>query len=145
MGVLYADDDGPAPRPVPSAWPEIAEILARHASRCLESMTARRIPELVRASASERARLQTRQQDDESAQRYARLLVAEIKLYNESAVDEARRDGAILRRLRPQIERAERLYAERVPEPVRARTDYFAQELVRTLAGGNAALLGSPS
>jgi len=142
VAVLYCDDDGEEPRMVPSAWPEIVEVLARHASRCLESMTARRLPDLVRASAAERARLQSRQQDDESAQRYARLLVAEIKLYHEAAVDEARREGAILRRLRPQIERAERMYADRVPEPIRVRTQYFEQELVRTLAGGDASLLG---
>lgn len=142
VAVVYADDDGEAARTVPSAWPEIVEILARHAARCFESITARRLPELLRASARERVRLQTLQQDDESAQRYARLLVAEIKLYHEGPLDEARRHGDILRRLRPQIERAQQLYAERVPEGIRVRTDYFGQELVRTLAAGDAALLG---
>jgi hypothetical protein len=143
VGVLYADDDGPEPRMVPSAWPEIVEVLARHASRCLELLTVRRIPDLVRASAAERERLEALQHEDEAADRCARLLVAEIKLYHEQALDEARRARAILRMLRPQIERAERLYAERVPDTVRARTAYFEQELVRTLAGGDASLLGT--
>jgi hypothetical protein len=141
VAVLYADD-GAQPRTVPSAWPEIVEVLVRHASRCLEAKTARRLPDLVRASAAERTRQQTLHQDDDAAQRYARLLVAEIRLYHERALEEARRERDILRRLRPQIERAERLYAERVPDAVRSRTDYFSQELVRTLAGGDAALLG---
>jgi uncharacterized protein YbjQ (UPF0145 family)/putative methionine-R-sulfoxide reductase with GAF domain len=143
VGVLYADDDGPEPRTVPSAWPELLEVLARHASRCLESVTARRIPDLVRASAAERAKAQVGRQEEAAAERCARLLVAEIKLYHERALDEARREHAILRKLRPQIERAERLYAERVPDGVRARTAYFEQELVRTLAGGDASLLGT--
>jgi hypothetical protein len=143
VGVLYGDDDGPEPRTVPSAWPELLEVLARHASRCLESVTARRMPDLVRASAAERARMHAGRQDEAAAERCARLLVAEIKLYHERALDDARREHAILRKLRPQIERAERLYAERVPDTVRARTSFFEQELVRTLAGGDASLLGT--
>jgi hypothetical protein len=145
VGVLYADDDRVGERVVPSAWPEGIEAIVRHASRCLEALTARRMPELIRASRTERARAQTLQQDDEAAQRYARLLVAEIKLYHEPAVDEGRRHGDLLRRLRPQIERAHRLYDERVTPAIRARTAYFEDELVRTLAGGDPALLGQPS
>ena len=33
------DDDGELERAVPSAWPERIEVLARHAGRCLESLT----------------------------------------------------------------------------------------------------------
>ena len=47
-----------------------------------------------------------------------------------------------MRRLRPQIERARALYDERVPAEQRARTSYFQDELIRTLAGGDRALLG---
>jgi hypothetical protein len=46
-------------------------------------------------------------------------------------------------RLRPEIERARRLYEERVP--VTAGHSYFEQELVQTLAEGDAALLGEPA
>ena len=152
VAVLYADNDderagaGEAAAPVvPSAWPELIETLARHAGRCLESAIARALPELIRAGATERARLRTLTSDDEAAERYARLLVAEIKLYHEVLVDEARRERNLLRRLRPQIERAQQLYEERVAPAVRARTKYFEQELVRTLAGGDASLLGHPT
>ncbi len=41
VAVLYADDDGVEGREVPSAWPERVELLARHAGRCLEALTAR--------------------------------------------------------------------------------------------------------
>jgi hypothetical protein len=81
--------------------------------------------------------------DDDAARRYARLLVSEIKLYHESAVTAGRRDRNQLERQRTEIDRAKRLYDERVPAAVLGRTDYFDQELVRTLANGNASLLGS--
>ena len=48
----------------------------------------------------------------------------------------------LLDRLRPEIDRARRLYEERVPPSVGARSVYFHQELVQTLADGDAALLG---
>lgn len=142
VGVLYADDDVDGARQTPSAWPELVEVLVRHAGRCLEATTARRLPDLVAASAGERQRLQSLQQEEDAAQRYARLLVSEIKLYHEAAVEEGRRAGDLARRLRPQIERAQQLYEERVPPVIRARSSYFEDELVRTLADGHAALLG---
>jgi len=139
VAVLYGDDEGDGHQ-APSSWQEPLEVLARYAGRCLESLTMRRMPELMRAGAADRARAQMAQQDDEAAQRYARLLVAEIKLYNEEALEEGRRESDIMRRLRPQIERAQALYNERVP--AERRTTYFEDELVRTLAGGDRALLG---
>jgi hypothetical protein len=56
VAVLYGDDDGEEPAGLPGAWPQLLEVLARHASRVLEAMTARRMPDLVRASAAERAK-----------------------------------------------------------------------------------------
>jgi hypothetical protein len=142
VAVLYGDDDLEDAPAVPESWPEFVEVLARHAGRCFEAMTARKMPDLLKASAAERARRRSLGHEEEAAQRCARLLVAEIKLYHETTVEEARQRGDILRRLRPQIERAQQLYAERVPSGIRGRTNYFDQELVRTLAGGDPALLG---
>ena len=45
----------------------------------------------------------------------------------------------------PEIEKARQAYNERVPPGVRSETDYFHQELIRTLAGGDATLLGNLS
>jgi hypothetical protein len=42
VAVIYADDVGGAERNVPAAWPETLEVLARHAARCLEVITATR-------------------------------------------------------------------------------------------------------
>ena len=138
VAVLYGDDEGESGRPVPSAWPELLEVLARHAGRCLETMTARRLPAWLRGAGSAAGSAP----DEAAAQRYARLLVSEIRLYNEAALEAARQEGNILERLRPQIARAQQLYAERVPDRTRHRADYFQQELLRTRAGGNPALLG---
>jgi hypothetical protein len=48
-------------------------------------------------------------------------------------------------RLRPQIDRARRLYEDRVPASVADRATLFEQELVTTLADGDVALLGVSS
>jgi hypothetical protein len=81
--------------------------------------------------------------DEESALLYARLLVSEIQMYNETAVAAGRRDGDLTAHLGGEIARARLLYEERVPARVRARRDYFRDELVRTLANGDARLLAA--
>lgn len=138
VAVLYADDAGSA-HEAPSAWPERVELLARHASRCLEALTARRA---VQARSGPRETPSEALPDEEAARRYARLLVSEIKMYHEAAVDEGRRAKDLRARLGPQIERARHLYEERIPAGLQARAEVFEQELVRTLADGDAALMG---
>ena len=78
-----------------------------------------------------------------AARRTARLLVAEIRLFNEPAVNEGRKQGNLLSRLAPEIEKARQAYNQQVPAGVRGDTDFFHQELIRTLAGGDATLLGN--
>ena len=79
----------------------------------------------------------------EAARRTAKLLVSEIRLFHEPAVSEGRRHRNLLARLAPEIEKARQAYHEQVPAVVRTHTDYFQQELIRTLAGGDATLLGN--
>jgi len=155
VAVIYADDAAEGPRKVPSAWPEVIEVMARHAARCLEVLTmSRGVPPTATApgrpagpdvTPAERAVAAPRAEDDESAHRYARLLVSEIKLYHEAAVTEGRRGHNLADRLRSEIGHARKLYEERVPVEIRSRTDHFGQELVRTLANGDPALLGTSS
>jgi hypothetical protein len=76
------------------------------------------------------------------ARRFARLLVSEIKLYNEPKVKEGRNRSDIYDRLREDIDRSRQMYDKRVAPPVAARHDYFHQELVNTLAEGDPAKLG---
>jgi hypothetical protein len=77
------------------------------------------------------------------ARRFARLLVSEIKLYNEPKVKEGRSAGDLYDRLREDIDRSRQMYDKRVAPPVAARHDYFHQELVNMLAEGDAAKLGA--
>lgn len=141
VAVVYADDGGDATREVPSAWPEHVELLARHASRCLEALTAR---QSVRARTDGVATMRDGH-DDESARRYARLLVSEIKMYHEAVVDEGRRHADLRSRLGAQIARARSLYEQRMPADAGAASEIFEAELIRTLADGDAALLGQAS
>jgi hypothetical protein len=77
------------------------------------------------------------------ARRFARLLVSEIKLYNEQKVTDGRTEGNLYDRLRDEIDRSRQMYDKRVHPSVSPRFDYFHQELVNTLAGGDAAKLGA--
>jgi len=78
----------------------------------------------------------------EEARRLARLLVSEIKLYNEEQIEEGRRQRDIYPRLQEDIDRSRQMYEERVDAKVREEVDYFQQELVNILAGGDAGALG---
>jgi len=76
------------------------------------------------------------------ARRFARLLVSEIKLYNEHKVREGRVGGDLYNRLREDIDRSRQMYDKRVAPEVAGRYDYFHQELVNTLAEGDPSKLG---
>ncbi|HVS63695.1 MAG TPA: hypothetical protein VMT85_09380 [Thermoanaerobaculia bacterium] len=78
----------------------------------------------------------------EEARRLARLLVSEIKLYNEEQIEEGRRQGNIYRFLKEPIDRSRVLYDERIDERVRSDSNYYQEELVRSLANGDRGLLG---
>ena len=77
------------------------------------------------------------------ARRFARLLISEIKLYNEQKVAEGRSQNDLYNRLREYIDRSREMYDKRVKAEVASRYDYFHGELVNTLAEGDASKLGS--
>jgi len=77
------------------------------------------------------------------ARRFARLLVSEIKLYNEQKVGDGRRTGDLYDRLKEDIDRSRQMYEKRVTPGVAAKFDYFYDELVSTLAEGDPSKLGS--
>jgi hypothetical protein len=138
VAVLYAEGDADVDASV--VWPDAIQILCQHASVCLTQLTAVRI---VQALGAGNNRPAVSDEDDGSARRYARLLVSEIKLYNESAVRTGRERRDLLARLRPEIDRARQLYEERVPISIGHRATLFQQELVQTLAEGDPDLLGA--
>jgi hypothetical protein len=83
------------------------------------------------------------EQAHNAARRFARLLVSEIKLYNEQKVAEGRRNNDLYDRLKEDIDRSRQMYEKRVTPAVAARFDYFYDELVNTLAEGDPVKLGS--
>jgi len=80
----------------------------------------------------------------EEAQRFARLLVSEIKLYNEAKVKQGQKTRDLYDLLRDDIERSRQLYRERVAENIRVSTNYFNDEIVRILADGDEGAMGKP-
>ncbi|HND20992.1 MAG TPA: hypothetical protein PLB18_16585, partial [Acidobacteriota bacterium] len=76
------------------------------------------------------------------ARRFARLLVSEIKLYNESKVIEGRKNNDLYDRLKEDIDRSRQMYDKRVNPVVATRFDYFHDELVNILGGGDPEKLG---
>jgi hypothetical protein len=139
VAVLYADS---GPNPPSAGAVETIEALVRHASAIVALRTAMRTLDVLGGTPDDVAG-GGEVSDDQGARRYARLLVSEIKLYNEAAVRAGRQQRDLMHRLRAEIDRAQRLYEERVPPAVGGRHVYFQQELVQTLADGDAALLGS--
>ena len=119
------------------------EILARHAASRLEAVTAFKAARALtdRSDPAQVAAVADEAEEHVSAQRYARLLVSEIKLYHEAAVIEGRRDRDLATRLGGEIARARAMYEQRVPPHIRQRADHFHDELVRTLADGDTTLL----
>jgi hypothetical protein len=77
------------------------------------------------------------------ARRFARLLVSEIKLYNEQKVTEGRESGDLYDRLREAIDRSRDMYEKRVQPTVASKFDYFHYELVNNLAEGQEEKLGN--
>jgi hypothetical protein len=121
------------------------EILARHAARVLEALTAVKAARGIAGASSQAATpvadVPATGDEEEAARRYARLLISEIRLYHQDAVEAGRRERDLSVRLGSEIARARSLYGERVPAYVRDAADYFRDELVQTLAGGDASLL----
>ncbi len=87
-----------------------------------------------------------RREDDEKhhseARRFARLLVSEIKLYNEDEVYAGRENADLYTRLKRDIDRSREMYERRVNPAVSRTTDYLHKELIRILAKDDEALMG---
>ncbi len=78
----------------------------------------------------------------EEARRFARLLVSEIKLYNEEAVERGREQRDLYARLKEDIDRSREMFERRIPPEIRTARDYFHEELVRILGDGDSDALG---
>jgi hypothetical protein len=77
------------------------------------------------------------------AQRFARLLVDEIKLYNQVKVTEGRKNKDVYDRLKEDIEKSRATYQKRYGNTAAGGADYFSQELVRSLAEDDTSIMGA--
>jgi hypothetical protein len=77
------------------------------------------------------------------AKRFARLLVSEIKLYNEKHVEEGRSNRDLYLRLKRDIDRSREMYEKRISPIVSRKIDYFHDEIIRILGDNDPSTLGS--
>ncbi|NWG14393.1 MAG: hypothetical protein HXY20_12755 [Acidobacteria bacterium] len=100
-------------------------------------------PFVRRDAAEEPQRLTEEERLHTEAKRFARLLISEIKLYNEERVVEGRANRDIYVRLKKDIDRSREMYRKRVSPQVSRKVDYFHDEIVRILGENDPSLLGS--
>jgi hypothetical protein len=77
------------------------------------------------------------------AQRFARLLVDEIKLYNQVKVSEGRKNKDLYDRLKEDIEKSRATYQKRYGNTSAANADYFNNEVIRSLAEDDVSIMGA--
>ena len=77
------------------------------------------------------------------AQRFARLLVDEIKLYNQARVAEGRKNKDLYDRLKDAIEKSRTTYQKRYGNTVAASVNYFQDEVIRSLAEDDISIMGA--
>jgi hypothetical protein len=77
-----------------------------------------------------------------AAERFARVRVAEIRLYHATAVKAGRASRDLYSALRSEMDAAREAYRVKFLTPVNGAADYLHGEFVRTLANDDATLLG---
>ena len=146
----------PAPEPAPPV-PErsqvtVASVTPERAAAVAGSAPAHAAPQQAAHAASRTAIAVATPESDWTpeerdlhlrAQRFARLLVDEIKLYNQAKVAEGRAARDLYDRLKEDIDKSRASYHKRYGSTPAASADYFTKELVRILADNDASLLGA--
>jgi len=77
------------------------------------------------------------------AQRFARLLVDEIKLYNQAKVAEGRQNKDLYDRLKEVIEKSRATYQKRYGNTVATSANYFEHEIISSLAEDDPSIMGA--
>jgi hypothetical protein len=130
-----------APKHVPASVPaetepaaEVVEVAAAHASAAAAPAAA---TDPLAGLSPEDADMHRK------AQRFARLLVDEIKLYNQAKVAEGRRHKDLYDRLKEDIDKSRGTFQKRYGNTAAASGDYFQHELLRSLAEDDISIMGS--
>jgi hypothetical protein len=129
-----------APPPPPIAKAAAAPVAAAPApptaTPVAEAIPATPVPAVPSNGGSSEDELRNK------AKRFAKLLVEEIKLYNQGKVSEGRSTKDLYDRLKDDIDKSRATYDKRYGQTVKD-TDYFTQELVRILADNDRSVLGA--
>jgi hypothetical protein len=127
-----------------AVWLELAAL--RKAGAPAAEETPQPQPAAMAATAASSAPAPAASDEDElhkKARRFAKLLVEEIKLYNQPRVEEGRQHKDLYDRLKVDIEKSRSTYDKRYAESPVASANYFTQELIRILADNDVSLMGA--
>jgi hypothetical protein len=127
-----------------AVWLELAAL--RKAGGPATEEASQPQPAAMAATAASSAPAPAVSDEDElhkKARRFAKLLVEEIKLYNQPRVEEGRQHKDLYDRLKVDIEKSRSTYDKRYAESAVASANYFTQELIRILADNDVSLMGS--
>jgi len=120
--------------PDPEPAPEVVEVVSAHGSAAAAPA----------AATDPWAGLSPEDADvHRKAQRFARLLVDEIKLYNQAKVAEGRRNKDLYDRLKEDIDKSRGTFQKRYGNTAAASGDYFQHELLSSLAEDDISIMGS--
>jgi hypothetical protein len=125
----------PVPEPEPAA--EVVEVAAHAATASVAASAPAAAADPFANMSAEDA------ETHRKAQRFARLLVDEIKLYNQAKVAEGRRHKDLYDRLKEDIEKSRSTYQKRYGATAAANSDYFQKEVVRSLAEEDLSVMGA--
>jgi hypothetical protein len=125
----------PAAIPEPEPAAEVVEV-ATHAASASGAAPATAADPFAGMSAEDA-------DTHRKAQRFARLLVDEIKLYNQAKVAEGRRNKDLYDRLKEDIDKSRSTFQKRYGNTVAASGDYFQKEVVRSLAEDDNSVMGA--
>lgn len=128
---------GHAPRHTAKAAPEPAAEVVEVASAASASAAAAPAADPFAGLSAEDADVHRK------AQRFARLLVDEIKLYNQAKVSEGRRNKDLYDRLKEDIEKSRNTFQKRYGNTAAASGDYFQKEVIRSLAEDDLSVMGT--
>ncbi len=132
----------PTPAPAPTPTPEPAPAAQPASPRPVQPVVPPQAREVQNMAQSDSGLSPEEQAQHDEARRFARLLVSEIKLYNESDAERGRANKDLYQRLKEDIDRSREMFEKRIAPEIRAKRDYFRDELVENLAGGDAEALG---
>ena len=127
-------------------WLELAALRKAGGASATEETGQPQPAAAMAASVPASAAASSGSEEDElhkKARRFAKLLVEEIKLYNQPRVDEGKQHKDLYDRLKVDIEKSRSTYDKRYAESAVASADYFTQELIRILADNDASLMGA--